>query len=46
VAALAPLGPLDQQRLLATPGPDRRLEVATELLTDEVEVLSQRLAMG
>jgi Lon protease-like protein len=46
VAALAPLGPLDQQRLLSAPGPDRRLELATELLTDEVDVLSQRLAMG
>jgi Lon protease-like protein len=46
VAALGPFGPLDQQRLLAAPGPDRRLELATELLTDEVEVLTQRLAMG
>jgi Lon protease-like protein len=46
VAALAPLGPLDQQRLLAAPGADRRLELATELLTDEIDVLTQRLALG
>jgi Lon protease-like protein len=46
VAALAPLGPLDQQRLLAAPGPDRRLELATELLTEEIDVLTQRLALG
>jgi uncharacterized protein len=46
VAALAPIGPLDQQRLLTAPGPARRLEMAVELLTDEVEVLTQRLAMG
>jgi len=46
VAALAPLGPLDQQRLLAAPGPDGRLELATELLTEEIEVLTQRLALG
>jgi Lon protease-like protein len=46
VAALAPVGPLDQQRLLAAPGPDVRLELVVELLRDEVEVLTQRLAMG
>jgi ATP-dependent Lon protease len=46
VAALAPIGPLDQQRLLAAAGPARRLEMAVELLTDEVDVLTQRLAMG
>ena len=46
IAALAPIGPLDQQRLLAAPGPLGRLELATELLTDEVHVLTQRLAMG
>lgn len=46
IAALAPIGPLDQQRLLAAPGPVGRLELATELLTDEVHVLTQRLAMG
>jgi uncharacterized protein len=46
VAALAPIGPLDQQRLLAAPGPDARLAQAIELLTDEVAVLTQRLEMG
>ncbi|MBV9951307.1 MAG: LON peptidase substrate-binding domain-containing protein [Acidimicrobiia bacterium] len=46
VAALAPLGPLDQQRLLAAPGADRRLELAVELLTEEIDVLTQRLALG
>ena len=46
VAALAPIGPLDQQRLLAAPGPDARLAGAIELLADEVAVLTQRLEMG
>jgi Lon protease-like protein len=46
VAALAPLGPLDQQRLLRALGPEQRLALLAELLGDEVEVLTQRLAMG
>jgi Lon protease-like protein len=33
-AALAPLGPLDQQRLLAAPGPSERLHLLGALLVD------------
>jgi Lon protease-like protein len=45
-AALAPLGPLDRQRLLGAPDPDRRLALLRELLADEVEVMTQRLRLG
>ncbi len=45
-AALAPVGPLDQQRLLAAPTPDERASLLSELLADEVEVLGLRLAGG
>lgn len=43
-AALAPLGPLDQQRLLCAPGPDERLALLDELLTGEAEVLAFELS--
>lgn len=42
-AALAPLGPADQQRLLAAPGPIARLELLEELLDDDETVLRFRL---
>jgi Lon protease-like protein len=46
VCALAPLGPLDRQRLLAAPSTADRLRLARESLDDAVELLEARLAMG
>jgi len=43
VAAVAPLGPLDQQRLLAASSPDDRLEQLSVLLADVTLVLELRL---
>jgi Lon protease-like protein len=45
-AALAPLGPLDCQRLLEQEGPDQRLTLLVSVLTDEVHVLAQRASWG
>jgi len=45
-AALAPLGPVDAQRLLETDGADERLDVAVSVLEDEADVLAQRVAGG
>lgn len=45
-AAVAPLGPVDAQRLLEAPGPDERLDLAVSLLDDEAAVLAQRVAGG
>jgi Lon protease-like protein len=42
-AAVAPLGPLDQQRLLAAATPEARLADLSELLADATEVLELRL---
>jgi uncharacterized protein len=43
---LAPLGPLDAQRVLGTDGVAERLEMVMALLEDEAAVLAQRLAGG
>jgi Lon protease-like protein len=43
---LAPLGPLDAQRVLGTDGVAARLEMVLALLEDEASVLAQRLAGG
>ncbi len=43
---LAPLGPLDAQRVLGTDGVVARLEMVVALLEDEASVLAQRLAGG
>jgi Lon protease-like protein len=43
---LAPLGPLDAQRVLGTDGVAARLEMVLALLEDEAAVLAQRLAGG
>ncbi|HET7719976.1 MAG TPA: LON peptidase substrate-binding domain-containing protein [Acidimicrobiales bacterium] len=43
---LAPLGPLDAQRVLGTDGVVARLEMVVALLEDEAAVLAQRLAGG
>jgi Lon protease-like protein len=42
-AAVAPIGPLDRQRLLAAPSPDERLTALGALLREEIEVLGLRL---
>jgi Lon protease-like protein len=42
-AVVAPLGPLDQQHLLAAPTPDARVERLAALLEEAVEVLELRL---
>jgi hypothetical protein len=44
--ALAPLGPLDCQRLLEQDGPDQRLALLASALADEVAVLAQRASWG
>lgn len=46
LTALAPLGPLDRQRLLAAPGPAERLALAAALLREEAAVMQARLAGG
>jgi Lon protease-like protein len=46
IAALAPIGPLDRQRLLAVPGTAGRLVAAHAILLDAVELLEARLALG
>ena len=43
---LAPLGPLDAQRVLGIDGVAERLEMVVALLEDEASVLAQRLAGG
>jgi hypothetical protein len=45
-AAVAPLGPLDGQRILEQPGPDQRLALLASTLSDEVSVLAQRASWG
>lgn len=44
LAAIAPLGPVDHQRLLAAEPPAALLSLLTELVTEEAGVLAQRLA--
>lgn len=44
--ALAPLGPLDAQRVLGTDGAAERIEMVVSLLEEEAVVLAQRLAGG
>lgn len=46
LCALAPLGPLDKQRLLEQPGPVDRLRRLGELVEEECEVLALRLGQG
>jgi Lon protease-like protein len=43
---LAPLGPLDAQRVLETDGADERLQMVLSMLGEEAAVLAQRLAGG
>jgi Lon protease-like protein len=44
MGAIGPFGPVDQQRLLATTDPDRRLVLVDELLRDATELIEHRLA--
>ncbi len=46
MAALAPIGPLDRQALLAAESPEQRLRQLASLLDDEGSVLATRLAGG
>ncbi|MEY2432316.1 MAG: ATP-dependent Lon protease [Acidimicrobiaceae bacterium] len=46
VAAVAPIGPADQQRLLLAAGPSERLEMLGTLLIEESDYLAARLQMG
>lgn len=43
MAAVAPIGPLDRQRVLAATSPEMRLEAVAQLLDDAIEVLEMRL---
>jgi uncharacterized protein len=43
-AAAAPLGPLDQQRVLGVDDPDERVTLLRDLLADAAELLEARLA--
>ena len=44
LAAIAPLGPLDQQRLLAASGPAELLSELDRFMDEELAVLASRLA--
>jgi Lon protease-like protein len=46
IAAVAPLGPADQQRVLLAEGPDERLQLLGVLLAEESDYLAARLQMG
>jgi len=46
VAAVAPIGPADQQRLLVAEGPDQRLQLLEVLLAEESDYLAARLQLG
>jgi uncharacterized protein len=46
IAALAPIGPADAQRVLETSGTDGRLRLLASLLEEEAEVLEARAAGG
>lgn len=46
VIALAPIGPADQQALLALPGAGERARRLVEVLDDAVELMRARLALG
>ena len=45
-AAIAPIGPLDAQRLLELDDPRQRFDQLEEMLVDAAEVLQLRLAGG
>lgn len=43
MAALAPVTPLDKQRLLGAPGPAERIEMLDRMITDALELIEIRL---
>jgi hypothetical protein len=45
-AAVAPIGPADQQRLLLADGADERLRLLETMLREENDYLAARLQMG
>jgi hypothetical protein len=46
IGALGPFGPADQQQILATTDPDRRLAVVDRLLREATELIEARLQAG
>jgi Lon protease-like protein len=44
-SAIAPLGPIDRQRLIEAPGPDARVELLQRLLDEELVVLERRIEL-
>ena len=46
MAAMGPIGPLDQQRVLASTDPTARLVLVDELLRDAIQLLEHRLPGG
>src|SRR4051812_8779445 len=46
VAAVGPIGPADQQRVLTADGPDHRLQLLELLLSEESDYLAARLQLG
>jgi len=46
LSQVAPLGPLDKQRLLELDDANERLRLLTGLVSEEADVLAQRLAGG
>ena len=46
LAAIAPLGPADQQRVLAEDGPEGRIALLLDLVEEAASVLAYRLAAG
>jgi uncharacterized protein len=45
-AAVVPIGPADEQRVLATAGVDARLELLETMVADQAELLEARLRLG
>lgn len=45
-AAVVPIGPADEHRVLAAAGVDDRLDLLEEMLADQAELLEARLRMG
>lgn len=46
LCAVAPISQIDRQRLLEIDGAEQRVELLTELLREEADVIEKRLAMG
>lgn len=46
IGAIGPFGPVDQQRILATTDPSRRLVLVDQMLTEATELIEARLGGG